>query len=42
MYEVFDKDGRQMLSSSVPYDRKTEMEMIKEGFAIKLNGKRVK
>jgi len=41
-YEVFDKDGRLMLSSSVQYDRKIEIDMINEGYVIKLNGKRVK
>lgn len=41
-YEVYDINGRLMLSSDVRYDTNTEKEMIKSGYKIKLEGKPVK
>ena len=41
-YEVYDINGRLMLTSDTRYDTSTEKEMIKAGYKIKLDGKPVK
>lgn len=41
-YEVYDRDGKLMLSADVRYDTNTEKEMIKSGYKIRLNGKGIK
>ncbi len=41
-YEVYDINGRLMLTSDTRYDASTEKQMIKSGYKIKLNGKAVR
>ena len=41
-YEVYDINGRLMLTSDTRYDANTEKGMLKSGYKIKLGGKSVK
>ena len=41
-YEVYDINGKLMLTSDARYDANTEKGMIKSGYKIKLNGKAVR
>jgi len=41
-YEVYDINGRLMLTSDTRYNTNTEKGMLKSGYKIKLNGKAVR
>ncbi len=42
-YEVYDRSGRRVLTApeSCRYDKRTERSLMKAGYSIKLNGKRI-